>query len=209
VAGRSKKPSGPKAPDGRPATGPVTDAAILEAALRLAARDGWRAVGPSAIAAEAGIALAPLYDAFPDKPAILAGLMRLADRAMLASDAEPGSSPRDRLFDIIMRRFDALQPFRAGLVAIAEAGPDPLTGLAVLQPLRRSLTWMLETAGLGSAGIAGQLRLVGLAVVYASAFRVWLKDDSPDLGKTMASVDRGLAQAERWASALPFAGRRS
>jgi AcrR family transcriptional regulator len=200
VAGRSKK---------LPAAGPIGDAAILEAALRLAARDGWRAVGLSAIAAEAGIAPAALYDAFPDKTAILTGLMRLADRAMLMSDAEPGSGPRDRLFDVIMRRFDALQPFRAGIVAIAKGGPDPLTGLAVLQPLRRSLAWMLETAGLGSTGIGGQLRLAGLAVVYARAFRVWLTDDSPDLGKTMASVDRGLAQAERWASALPGAAHRS
>ena len=63
--------------------------------------------------------------------------------------------------------------------------------------------WMLEAAGIGSGGLAGRMRAAGLAVVYARAFRAWLEDDSADLGKTMAALDRGLAQAERWASVLP------
>lgn len=179
-------------------------ARIIDAALRLAARDGWRATSLAAIAAEAGVGLAELYDAFENKAAILAGLIRQADRAVLAT-AEKASadSPRDRLFDVIMRRFDALQPYRAGIAAIAAAAPDPLAGLQLLEPIGRSMRWMLEAAAIGSTGLAGRLRVAGLALIYTRAFRVWLADDSLDLGKTMAAVDRGLAQAERWASALP------
>jgi hypothetical protein len=71
------------------------------------------------------------------------------------------------------------------------------------------MAWMLAAAGLDAGGITGRLRVAGLMVVYGTAFRAWLADDGADLGKTMAAVDRGLAQAERWASALPGARRPS
>ena len=186
------------------------EARIVDAALRLAARDGWRATGLSAIAAEAGVGLAAFYDRFPDKAALLAGVMRRVDRAMLAADdGGAEGSPRDRLFDVIMRRFEALQLLRAGIAAIVAAGPDPLAAPTLLGAWRRSLAWMLEAAGISASGLAGRLRLAGLAVVYARAFRVWLSDDGADLGKTMAALDRLLEQAERWASSLPALDRQA
>jgi AcrR family transcriptional regulator len=184
---------------------PSSEDRILDATLAVAARDGWRGASAAHIAAEAQVGLATFYALFPSRPALIAGLLRRVDRAMLASaDSEPvEGSPRERLFDVMMRRFEALQPMRAGLAAIAAARLDPLSGLALVGPFSQSLAWMLEAAGIASGGLAGPIRLGGLAVVYAQAFRVWLEDDSADLGKTMAALDRGLARAEQWASALP------
>ncbi|MBI3515673.1 MAG: TetR family transcriptional regulator [Proteobacteria bacterium] len=194
----------PKTPSSARADGAADDR-VIDAALSIASRDGWRGASLAAIAAEAGVGLAALYDRFPDKAAILAGLMRRVDRVMLAAEAADAAegSPRDRLFDVMMRRFETLQPWRAGIAAIAAAGIDPLSALALVGSWRRTLGGMLEAAGIGADGLAGRLRIAGLAVVYARAFRVWLDDDGADLGKTMAALDRGLAQAERWASALP------
>jgi len=206
VAARGKpskrRPSPAKAAAAAPAS--IEDR-ILDAALRIAARDGWRAATLARVAAEAEVGLAALSALFASKPALLAGLLARIDRSVLTDTqaASSDGSPRDRLFDVVMRRFDVLQPCRAGLAAIVAAGLDPLGGLALIGPFRRSMGWMLEAAGIGSDGLAGRLRIAGLAVVYARAFRVWLEDDSSDLGKTMAALDRGLAQAERWAAALP------
>ncbi len=188
----------------RSATADVDDK-IIDTALALAARDGWRATTLAAIAVEAGVGAAALYDRFPDKTAIVAGVMRRIDRTMLASgDGEAADgSPRDRLFDVIMRRFEALQAERAGIAALASAGIDPVGAPTLLGAWSRSLAWMLEAAGVDASGLAGRLRIAGLAVVYARTFRVWVADDSADLGKTMAALDRLLAQAERWAQALP------
>lgn len=204
MAARGKKTNGRK-PAGKTAAAPTTEDRILDATLAVAARDGWRAASLARIAAAAELDLAALYAQFPSKPALLAGLLRRIDRAVLAGDAPDAAegSPRDRLFDVVMRRFDALQPWRAGLLAIARDGVDPLSGLALAGPFARSMAWMLEAAGIPSGGLAGRMRAVGLAVVYARVFRAWLEDDSADLGKTMAALDRGLALAERWASALP------
>jgi AcrR family transcriptional regulator len=206
VAARSKPSNRRKSPGPAAAAPPIsTEDRILDAALRIAARDGWRVAALARVAAEAEVDLPALYALFPTKPALLVGLLRRVDRAVLAgaTPAPSDGSPRDRLFDVVMRRFDALQAHRAGLAAIIAAGRDPLGGLALIGPFRRSMAWMLEAAGISSDGWAGRLRGAGLAVVYARAFRVWLDDDSADLGKTMAALDSGLAQAERWVSALP------
>ena len=200
AARRTRKPTDDASAD-------ALEVRLGDAARAVAARDGWRATGAAAIAAEAGVGLAALYDHVPDRTSILAGLMRRIDRVVLAEPVEREGSPRDRLFDVLMRRFEALQPYRAGLAAIARDGVDPLRMAALAPALARSMGWMLAAAGLEAGGILGGLRVAGLTVVYATAFRAWLADDGADLGKTMAALDRGLAQAERWASALPGARR--
>ena len=73
--------------------------------------------------------------------------------------------------------------------------------------LLRSMSWSLEAAGVGSVGPAGRLRVKGLAAIYAGAVCVWLRDDSPDLGRTMAHLDRSLRRAEGLVTALPMPRR--
>jgi len=111
------------------------------------------------------------------------------------------------LFDVMMRRFDALTPYRSGLESISRAlRTDPVAGAVHACSLRRSLSWMLEAAGIPSDGIAGVLRVKGLAVIYLMVFKVWLTDDSADLSRTMAALDARLRQAEQFSNSLP--GRR-
>src|SRR5687767_5870620 len=86
---------------------------VIDAALALIAARGWRGLGLSDIAAEAKIGMAELYALFPSRNAILEGFVRRTDRlalagADLAADDSAGSV-RDRLFDLLMRRFDALR----------------------------------------------------------------------------------------------------
>ena len=62
--------------------------------------------------------------------------------------------------------------------------------------------WALEAAGIGPSGPIGCLRVKGLSVIYLLALRVWLNDDSDDMGKTMASLDRNLGRADSLMAAL-------
>ena len=57
--------------------------------------------------------------------------------------------------------------------------------------------WMLQAAGIGTDGVGGGLRVSGLAMVYASVFRIWLEDDDAGLARTMAALDRRLRRGER------------
>lgn len=175
-------------------------AAIIAAAMTLAARDGWRRASMSLIAAECGLGLTEVLGIFPSKTAILNGLSKDIDAAVLAdleADNEIGDNPRDRLFDILMRRFDAMQPYRDGIAAVLLGGPaDPMAALCHLCRLRAAMALMLNAAGESTDGLLGHLRIKGLGLIYANALRAWIDDDSADMSATMAAVDRGLARAE-------------
>src|SRR5579883_1152010 len=145
------------------AAGPAMPAArapggrVIEAALELAAERGWRHVSLAEIAGAAKLPLAELYALYPSKAAILAAFVRRIDGEVLGEGEAEGDSPRDRLFDVVMRRFEALKPHRAGVEAILhDAGRDPLALLCGGPRLLRSMAWMLEAAGLPSHGLGGR-----------------------------------------------------
>ena len=182
---------------------------ILAGAMETAQRLGWRRAALADIASAAGVSLADLHVHFTDKGAILRGLVDLADRKVLAGMAngpDMESSPRDRLFDVLMRRFDALKPYREGLAAIARegGGGGVIEAVCGVQRMLRSLAWMLEAAGIGSGGWAGAARAKGLGIVYGATFATWLRDDTEDMSKTMAALDKNLARAERLVSTFTF-----
>lgn len=172
---------------------------ITTAALDLAAEKGWRNVGMNAIAERAGIPLAGLFACYPHKEAVLNGFSRRVDAAVLAAlDSEDAAeTPRDRLFAVLMARFDALAPHKAGIAAVArDRGGDPLAMAAGACQLAVSISWMLEAAGISSAGLHGLLRVKGLAVIWLAVLRVWFDDDAPHMAKTMAALDRWLRRAD-------------
>jgi AcrR family transcriptional regulator len=171
---------------------------LVDAALRLAERQGWRRTGLAEIAAEAGLSLAEAYAACPSKPAILAEFHRRIDRAALAEAGDAAEPTRDRLFDLLMRRFDALAPHRGALRAILRDSLGDPAALLAVPALLCSMGWMLEAAGVSAAGWQGRLRTQVLAGAYLAVFRAFLEDDSADLARTMAALDRRLRGVGSW-----------
>lgn len=198
----AKKASAKRA---RRRSGAATPGDPIAAALALAAEKGWSGISLADVAAAAGMKMSELYALYPSKQAILDGFSRRVDAEVLRSvDAEaPEGEARERLFDVLMRRFDALEPNRDGLRAILRScAVDPVALVCSAFALRRSMAAMLEAAGLSAAGLPGILRIKGLSAVYLLALRAWLGDETPDRAQTMAALDRGLRRAAGWASLL-------
>jgi AcrR family transcriptional regulator len=171
------------------------DQALIKGAFDLAARDGWPAVSVAGAAREAGVAMEEARVRFPSRGAILLKLGQAADRHALSDAMETGDT-RERLFDMIMRRFDVLQQHRAGVLALLKALPAyPGEALLLSSATAASMAWMLEAAGASARGLAGSLRVQGLVAVWLYTLRAWQKDDSADLSGTMAALDRGLQRA--------------
>jgi AcrR family transcriptional regulator len=172
---------------------------IIDAALALVAARGWRNVSLAAVADEAGLPILRVYRVFPSKTAILCGLFRRIDEAVLVAPPDAEERPRDRVFDLLMRRFDALQPYRAPLEALRrDLRADPVTAVALGGALLRSMRLMLEAAGIACHGVGGALAVKLTAAAYLAAARTWSRDESPDLAPTMAALDRRLRGIERW-----------
>ncbi|SNR98355.1 MULTISPECIES: TetR family transcriptional regulator [unclassified Azospirillum] len=184
--------------------------AALAAAMELIARQGWRETSLKAMADQAGLPLDRFYRLFPSRLHLLAALDRHADELVLAQPVpDPDDPPHDRLFDVLMRRIDVLEPFRPGLRVLARNGVAILAAPALAPGLLRSMGWMLEAAGLGRGGVAGALQRRGLATVWLATLRVWLEDESPDKSTTMAALDRHLKRAHELWNSLPLALRSS
>lgn len=183
---------------------PVKERAVI-AALDLSARMGWDMITLADIADKAHCTLAELSDIFDDKGDILIAYERMVDKRLLEAFAEPdmSSSERDRLFDILMERFDILNDHRAAMQSVLKTIMlDPKQAVIGLPHLGRSMSWVLEAAGIDSSGIKGAVRVAGVTAVYLYALRAWSKDDSADLSKTMAALDRGLNRAEQCVNTL-------
>lgn len=188
----------------------ATDPA-LDAFLGLVAEKGYAAVTLREVGAAAGLGVAELYRRYRDKPALVAGFLRRVDDAVLAGTAtalDPEETARDRLFDVMMRRYDALRPHRAVVTAVRRAaGRDPALALALAPALRRSMAAMLEAAAVSSDGLPGVLRQGGLLALHHAVSRVFEGDDTADLSKTMAALDSRLKGAEKWAQRLDKYGK--
>lgn len=174
--------------------------AIIDAALRLAASEGWCAPSLADIAAEAGMTPAELHKHFRCKSQILCAFTRRIDQQVLdGTDPDIADEPvKDRLFDLIMRRLDALGPHKDAIRALArEALRTPPAAVALAAgPLRESLQWMLAAAKIEPWGPFQPLQVKGLGLIYLSVLRTWLDDDGEDQAKTMAALDKALSRAD-------------
>jgi ubiquinone biosynthesis protein COQ9 len=169
---------------------------IIAATLRLAAEKPWDDVLMKDIAEAAAIDLATLRREFPSKSAILSAFMRSVDDAVLASAPKftGAENARDRIFDVVMARFDVLAPYKDALKSIAAARPFDLD---LARRAMASQAWMLHAAGVRTDGVLGRSRVAGLASVYTSVMQTWLDDDDPGTARTMAALDRRLKRGEQ------------
>jgi hypothetical protein len=182
------------------------DQALIAAVFSQAALRGWSDVNIAEAARDADLPLGRVRARFPGRGAVLLRFGVLADQAALAAgSSEP--SPRERLFDMVMSRFDVLQQHRAGVLQLLRAlRTDPATSLLLYSATLRSMKWLLDGASIPTSGLVGPLRVHGLLALWLYAVRAWEKDESPDLSATMAAVDRGLDRAIQAENMLPRRG---
>jgi len=179
---------------------------LIDAALDLAAEKGWQAVTLADVAVRAKQPLAEVYVHFQSRNDILRAFLARIDEQMMSGEVDADASPRDRVFEVTMRRFEALTPHKQAVRSILRQGVDPVTALCGARRFARSMALLLEAAGIGSAGLTGLVRVNGMAAIYLYTMRCWLRDDTPDLARTMAALDTALRRADSVAGSLRRCG---
>jgi len=185
-----------------PTAAPASDREkIIAAFLDLLAAKRIEQIGFAEIAEGAGVPLAQLRNEFPSTLAILAAHIKSVDRAVLSGDSgdvaeEP---PRERLFDVLMRRLEILAPHREAVRSLMRsARRNPPLALALNNLAVRSQQWMLTAAGISASGPRGMVRAQGLAALFGGVLQTRIHDDDPGLARTMAALDRALARGQRF-----------
>lgn len=188
-------------------TAPHPDSALVDALFRVIAAHGWRGVTAGRLADASGIPSGDLVRRFPSR----LGLLRLfgeviAEEVARGTVPGQGGTPRDRLFDVVMRGLDALAPHKAGLQRLkTEMVTDPVLAGALAPVFQLGMARMLEAAEIDATGLKGRLRAAGMTLVWVRTVDVWLKDTSEELGPTMAALDRALERAEQAARSFGIA----
>lgn len=172
---------------------------IIDGALAQASVLGWQFVTLQDIAQDAGVALADVREFFDDKADILSAYGRRLDQKMLTNmgAADLTMPEKDRLFEVLMERFDLLNDDREALVSILSSFKlDPKQAVISLPHLCKSMNWVLESVEVDTNGLQGSIKIIGLTGVYIKVLNDWIKDDSEDMSKTMASLDKALDQGQ-------------
>ncbi|MDP2621509.1 MAG: TetR/AcrR family transcriptional regulator [Hyphomicrobiales bacterium] len=173
---------------------------VVEAGLALAAEIPWAEIKLQDIAARAKLPLADVVEVFPTKLSVVCGFMRHIDRKVIENlDPELAGEPaRERLFDVLIGRFEALNPYKAGVRSLWQAlSRDPDALMVLDSAVVRSQLAMMAAAGLNAEGLSGMARAQGVAMIFFRTMGVWLEDEDPGMARTMAALDRHLRDAER------------
>jgi AcrR family transcriptional regulator len=206
---RSTRPARADARSTRPTAAAAAPASerdrIVAALLQLLAEKRIEQIGVADIAERAGMSLSQLRAAFGSPMAILAAHIKDIDRAVLNEDFSDVAEepPRERLFDVLMRRLEKLAPHRSAVRSLLRSARrnTPLA-LALNALAVRSQRWMLAAAAINASGPRGAVRAQGLALLFSSVLRTWVRDDDPGLARTMAELDRALARGQRFSGML-------
>lgn len=172
---------------------------ILAAALELAAKREWESVSLSEIARAAGLSHQDVTAVFPQKYEITEAVLRGIDDRMSLEELgldKGRDSLKDRLFEVVMFRFDLLGENREAMVSMLKPALRSLEQAARhKQGFCYSMRLIIEKADLDcDHALKEDILIAALALVYMMTVKVWLKDDGPDMSKTMAALDRYLAR---------------
>ncbi|WP_321502151.1 TetR/AcrR family transcriptional regulator [Breoghania sp.] len=192
-------------------TSEKTRKTILDAFMDLVAERPWPDVTMAEVAERAKVKPSALRKAYDGRMAILADYFRRIDAEVLdGSDPDLADEAAvDRLFDVLMRRLDALEEHKSSLRALARAARrDPVLAAELNALALTSQRWMLTAAGITVSGLGGLALTQALVVAFLRVLKVWFKDEDPGQAATMAALDRELKRgagvmeridrAERW-----------
>lgn len=178
---------------------PEESPGLLMVAFDTLADVGWRRLSLAQVARRADVSLVEVHRRWSGRGGLLRELNRRIDEAMLDFDPVElaGLPARDRVFELMMRRLEALVPYRAGLARLArDARREPCVVMATACRLDRSLMWLQDAGGLRCHGLRARVARRALAAAHLQTLRVWLRDEAPDLGATMAELDKQLRRVE-------------
>lgn len=172
---------------------------ILSAALDVAASHPWEFVAMAQIADAADLELSIVTAKFPTKSDIVAAIIDALDTEVeeVFSVVDEDAPMRDRLFDVLMERIEIANQNRAAHISFFKSfGWTKDATCNDITLLKSSMTRMARCAGMETDGLFGGLHLAGLSLAYLWVLLTWINDTSPDLGKTMAELDRTLGRGE-------------
>lgn len=185
--------------DKQHATHAATQQALLDGALTVAAQHKWEDISMIDIADAADVPLAKAVTICPDKADVLClWSTRIAAQVTQdLDDIQPKETCRDRVFDVMMEWYEQLYDHKQAVHSIYYAlSHSPETLAATIPYIRQPVRSIMKLSAIETEGLIGGVRFIGMSGIYIRGLHALVQDDTPDLSRLMASLDRDLGLAE-------------
>lgn len=178
---------------------------LVETCLKLAESRAWDQLSIKQIAKAAKIQLRDANSSFSAMEDFLPAIVEFITAETQSAIGKPLSkgTPHDRLFEVMMARFDVLQHHREAICnIIAAVKNNPRLMPFLLKAQADAMHATLKLAGINQSTGRNCAATLGLMAVHAATLHAWERDNSKDMSKTMAKLDQYLRYAEKAAEIL-------
>ena len=171
------------------------------------ASDSWQSINLESLSQECDFDVLNVTGGIRNKVDLLVAFSAFIDMTVnqsINADLKDDQIPvRERLLEALLIRFEALAPYKAGVIKLMETFPyNPSFVVIGSKSLKLSMEATLAAVGLEAKGIQGAIRVKGLCMIFMSGVCTWSKDNSEDLSATTRILDERLKQTENIISNL-------
>ena len=163
---------------------------------------GWDKFSVEKLSTKENIPVKDLKVIFKCKYSIVDKFSRMIDKSIeskLRIQDFRDSSKKDILFELIMMRFDEMEEFKGSLAKVLDASKNkPLLISIITQNVMNTMDFFLELSNSYNNYAFDVLKKNFLFLIYSITFKTWLSDNTEDLSKTMAELDKLLSTAENF-----------
>ena len=176
---------------------------VVETALALVEVRGWDHVTLEDIATEGGHSEKAVKALFDDIWDILIYVLQdIADKTKAEVAEYLTDDWRENAMEILMTRFDLAQDHRAAFKRLPrDLAKHPRTVRRLARRFYDTMRDMMLLAGFPAEDI-NPATISAFGLMYISVVDTWSKDDTPDMSRTMAAIDKRLGYFERVAGYL-------
>ena len=113
------------------------------------------------------------------------------------------NSVRDNLFELLMLRFEKLQPFKTSLrILLNDLKSKPGDLKKIYKKIINSLDFYMEISNSKKNFIFDFIKFNSIFLIYSLTFKTWINDESKDMSITMAELDKWLSKAEHYSEKI-------
>ena len=168
--------------------------------FKLIEKKGWSYFSLKSLAKENKSDLESIKIFFKNKSQFLESFSEMIDNKVLANidkDEFNKNSIKDNLFELIMLRFENLNHYKTGLkILLSDLKKSPLELKKIMKKVLDSMDLFLEIANVKNNYLMDFIKVNIIFIIYSYVFNVWLDDQSSEMSKTMAELDKWLSKAE-------------
>ena len=173
---------------------------LITLGFKLIEKKGWKYFSLKSLAKANKSDLETIKIFFRNKSQFLESFSEMIDNKVLADiDKEEfnKNSIKDNLFELIMLRFENLNNYKTGLkILLSDLKKSPVELKKIVKKVLDSMDLFLEIANVKNNYLMDFIKVNIIFIIYSYVFKVWLGDQSTEMSKTMAELDKWLSEAE-------------